>query len=286
MVTRHNACTNPALTVNATGWGGASVPVRADVTAETFGRQFAARYTTGSFAQTPVGAVTGAQTYTLSAFVRPDGAASGGNACYIEWKNAAGSASYTSGAYSWTGSAITRATITGAAPADAVTASLITDIPGGRTVDVTMALIEQVGAADTYFDGATPGATWDGTAGNSASTLGGAPAFSDPLAFPAGVGVAAAGAKAATGAVVLPVNARLAAAGVKAAQGASRLPAGLVFYPLGVKAAVGAPRLPAGAALAPAKPSSTRTVVVQYGDLQLRWTFGDLTTRWSFTLLP
>ncbi|MDB4872500.1 MAG: hypothetical protein JWL97_3504 [Gemmatimonadales bacterium] len=185
MAIRHNTCTNPALGVNATGWSpaGAVAPTRFDVTTESFGRQWAARYPTaagGSFGQSATGAVVGSQTYTVSAYIQPDGVGTGSNACYIEWRNAGGSASYTSSSYNFTGSAISRITITGAAPADAVTASLIFDLPSGRTSDITMALIEQANAVDTYFDGDSPSATWDGTPGNSASTIG---AVAAPVPF-------------------------------------------------------------------------------------------------------
>ena len=59
MATRHNLCVNPSLTVDATGWGGASTPARTDVSSlsPTFpDRTWAARYdSSGSYARTPSG---------------------------------------------------------------------------------------------------------------------------------------------------------------------------------------------------------------------------------------
>lgn len=171
-VARHNLCINPALKVNATGWGGnGTAPIRTDVTAENFGTQWAARYNSGSFIQTPTGTVVGSTTYTLSAYMFPSGVGTGGNQVYVEWRNASNAATYANVSYLWTAGAVNRAVITATSPADAVSASIIMDIPTGRDVDVTMVLIEPAAAADFYFDGDSLGGSWDGTAGNSASTL-------------------------------------------------------------------------------------------------------------------
>lgn len=175
MATRHNLCTNPALKNGNTGWGGdGTAPVRTDVTGEGFDRQYAARYTSGTFARTPAGAVTPALAYTLSFYRYVGGAAGGGgNTIYIEWTRSAGGPVYDSAGTSWTALTVQRFSITATAPALATTAALIIDGPyATRTIDISQILIEQSGALDTYFDGDTsPGGSWDGADGNSASTF-------------------------------------------------------------------------------------------------------------------
>jgi hypothetical protein len=182
---RHNLCTNPALKFDAAGWGGnGSAPVRTDVTAEGFGRQWAAHYVDGSFARTPTGAVTPALDYTFSFYRYVGGAAgTGGNAVYIEWNLSAGNGgpTYLQVSPLWTALTLERVSVTGTAPANAVSAALVVDGSyTARPTDMSMMLIEQVNALDTYFDGDSPAATWDGTPGNSPSTIG---AVAAPVPF-------------------------------------------------------------------------------------------------------
>lgn len=172
MATRHNTCINPAIANDVAGWAGGSTPVLTAVTG--FGRPNAARYSTGTFLTSASGAAVPAGTYTLSAYVRSASFAISGNV-YIEWLNGVGGViSDTAGTpYSAPLSTVTRVSITGVAPANTATCRLILDGVNFsvNVVDITMLLIEQVGVLDTYFDGATAGATWDGVAGSSASTL-------------------------------------------------------------------------------------------------------------------
>ena len=176
MATRHNLCLNPALTSNATGWGGGSTPARASVTG--FGRPFAAEYTTsGSYASTAAtatGAVTVGLTYTLSAYVRPATFNVNSGTLYVEWINGSGGGfGYPSSGFTLTANTVTQLSITATAPSGAVAVRLIIDGINFsiNTSHVTMALLEEVATLGTYFDGDTSGATWDGTPGNSASTL-------------------------------------------------------------------------------------------------------------------
>lgn len=182
MVTRHNLCINPALKNNAVGWddNGAEVPARVSVTG--FPRPFGARYTTNaasSFIRTPTGVVTPGQTYTLSIYIKPTN--NGGGTIYAEWLNSGGSpVSYTSNSYTANGGVVTRISHTGVAPGSAAFVRIITDGINFalNSCDFTAVLIEQVASLDTYFDGDTANATWDGADGNSASTLSDAPALS------------------------------------------------------------------------------------------------------------
>lgn len=180
MATRHNTCTNPCLTNDDTGWAdGAEVPARTSVTG--FVRPFAARYTTNvaGFVRTPPGAVVAGEQYTVSVDIRPANAATG--TIYAEWRDSGGSVlTYTSNGYSAAGGVVTRISHTGTAPVNAAFVRIIIDNINFafNTTDITAVLIEQAAAVDDYFDGDSPGATWDGTPGNSASTLDDAPALS------------------------------------------------------------------------------------------------------------
>ncbi|MEV4180187.1 hypothetical protein AB0J28_01910 [Streptosporangium canum] len=173
MATRHNLCINPACANDVLGWGGGSTPARTAVSG--FARGFAARYTAGTFAAggpTSLSAVTVGLTYTLSVYFRSTSNASG--SIYVEWLNAGGSGfGYPFASYSGSAGAVTRASITAVAPTNAVGARVVMDGVnyGANLTDFTAVLIEQVAAVDVYFDGDSSGASWDGTAGNSSSTL-------------------------------------------------------------------------------------------------------------------
>src|SRR5205823_3594472 len=69
---------------------------------------------------------------------------------------------------------VSRIAITGTAPANTTGVYLIIDSfrgDFGAGVDLTACLIEQAAAAGSYFDGDSPGASWDGVPGLSPSTL-------------------------------------------------------------------------------------------------------------------
>lgn len=175
MTTRHNLCTNPALSVDNTGWGGnGTAPARTAVSG--FQRPYAARYVDGTFIRTPTGLVTEGLTYTLSIDIRPTSDVSSGH-IYIEWQRSDSSViQYTTVAYgALTGGAVTRLSVTDTTPIDGTVyqACIIVDGPDftTNTTDFAAALIEQDTQLDPYFDGDTPGASWDGTAGESTSTF-------------------------------------------------------------------------------------------------------------------
>lgn len=175
MATRHNLCQNPACSVSIAGWGGGSTPAQTTVTG--FGRTTAARYTAGTFmstAATSSGAVTAGLDYTLSIYVRVTAFAVPSGVIYVEWINAGGSGfGYPSAGFTASIGTVTRVSITATAPATAVAARVVVDGINYNinAADFTMLLIEQTAAADTYFDGDSPSASWDGTAGLSSSTL-------------------------------------------------------------------------------------------------------------------
>ncbi|GAA3172568.1 hypothetical protein [Nonomuraea roseoviolacea] len=173
MATRHNSCINPCLSNDTAGWGGEATPTRQAVTG--FGRPFAAEYTSGTFLRTSAGAVAPGLDYTASVYIRPANGFSSGGSIYIEWRDAAnGVISYSNGSYTLTSGVVTRASLTATAPSGAALAQIILDGANYAvtTVHTTMVLIEQTAALGDYFDGdTTPGGSWDGTPGSSASTL-------------------------------------------------------------------------------------------------------------------
>ncbi|MFI7042662.1 hypothetical protein ACIBI0_38795 [Microbispora rosea] len=161
------------MTNNVTGWAGGGTPTRTDVTAFGYSRQWAARYTTGSFITSPKGSVTPGLAYTVSVYLRPESFNMSGT-IWIEWQNGSGSTiSSTNTGFSAPSGTITRASMTGTAPTGAATVWLVVtgENYASNATTYTQCLIEQASSAGTYFDGGSPGASWTGTAGNSTSTL-------------------------------------------------------------------------------------------------------------------
>lgn len=171
---RQNLCPNPAVDNNVTGWGGGETPVRTDVTAQSFPRVWAARYSTSTFMLGPPGAATVGLSYTVSAYVRPDTFAISGTLA-IQWVDAGlNEVSETTVAFpATTAGTVTRVSITGTAPSGATGLRMLAfgENYAGNPVNFTAALYEQTGTLGSYFDGNSPNASWDGTAGNSTSTL-------------------------------------------------------------------------------------------------------------------
>lgn len=173
MATRHNACVNAALDNDDAGWGGEAAPARTSLTG--FIRPFGARYTAGTFMRTAAGAAVPGVGYTLSVDTRPVNQFVPGGNIYIEWRDSLGGViTYTTGTYTVTANVVTRASMTGTAPAGTVTAQLVLDGVNYAvtTLDSTAMLIEPTTVLDNYFDGnTTPGGSWDGTPGSSPSTF-------------------------------------------------------------------------------------------------------------------
>ena len=254
MADRHNLCTNPALGVDVTGWGGGSTPTRTAVTG--FNRGWAARYVAGTFmstAATSSGAVTTGVDYTLAVQLRVATFNVPSGAIYIEWINAGGSGfGYPSASFTASIGAVTRVSITATAPANAVAARVIIDGINYNinATDFTALLIEPVGALGSYFDGDTvPGGSWDGTPGLSASTLTTSQDASGSSAITSGAAIAPAGAKNASGAGPTPAGATLATSGAKGAAATPAVRAGASTTAQGVKGAPGYAFQAAAAAL-------------------------------------
>lgn len=173
MGTRRNLCPNPALNVNAAGWGGdGSAPARTAVSG--FSRPYAAVYSSGTYIRTPAGLASLTTQYTLSIEISTPVAASGH--IYIEWqRNDTSVIQYTTASYSVGANTVTRISVTDVSPTDATVyaAAIIVDginlASNGATCSAV--LMEQLPNPGFYFDGDTAGASWDGSAGASTSSL-------------------------------------------------------------------------------------------------------------------
>jgi hypothetical protein len=168
---RRNLCPNPAVGVDVTGWAGSSTPTRTAVGG--FLRPTVARYTAGTFLETPRSAVSPGDVVTLSLYIQfPTFALNSSGNTYIAWQRLDGSnISFDSAGYVTTLNNVTRLDRTATAPAQAATVSLVLDGSNfaSNPVDVTAMLVELVGTLDTYADGDSANWVWDGTAGLSPS---------------------------------------------------------------------------------------------------------------------
>lgn len=176
MTARHNTCVNPACKVDASGWTGASTPTRVTGLAG-MNRTTGARYTAGGYTQTPVGAASPGDVVTMSLDVLTEVFDDPSVDVYFFVTRSAGGDAQV-GAFdstTLTNNVVKRLSITRTCPANTTGAYLIVD--GVNMVisptSYTALLIEVSPIADSYFDGDSPGASWDGANGLSASTLSG-----------------------------------------------------------------------------------------------------------------
>lgn len=170
MATRHNACVNPAAKVDVSGWTGAAAPSR--VTGLSgMSRTTGARYTSGSFIQMPAGAVSPGDVVTISFDVLTEEFDDPSVNLYFEVNG--GTQVGATETFDLQFGVPERVSITRTIPAGGATAFLIVDSLNVTISPTTFTglLIEVSPTADPYFDGDSPGATWDGTDGLSSSTL-------------------------------------------------------------------------------------------------------------------
>jgi hypothetical protein len=196
VTTRHNLCPNPACGSNVTGWGGGSTPTQ---TTGLTGLPVTtgARYTANGYIQTPAAAASPGVTYTVSAYVANNsGFNSGTKTVYLTFVRSVGGDDFSqTTTTSLLNGAVTRVSHTGVAPANTTGVYLIIDTLNGTTgtgFDVTACLMEAA-TLGPYFDGNTPGASWDSTPDNSTSTFVAAGDILAPIpagTAPSGSGVA------------------------------------------------------------------------------------------------
>lgn len=174
MVTRHNLCPNPAVKVNGVGWSGAT----SFATLTGFPRTTGFTYsTTGNTLTTPVAAASSGLTYTGSLYIRPNGGTAVGGVLTLVIRRSVGGDDTSNSVALGTlpANTVTRISLANITPTDPTTTGVYLKVTGidfgTRACEVTAVLLEQSATVDTYFDGDTSGATWDGTNGNSTSTL-------------------------------------------------------------------------------------------------------------------
>lgn len=177
-VTRYNLNINPAAKNNLTDWYETG-PVAATnrVTGlvgmdRTTGAQVTGTGTGDQYLIPGLGAVTPGQSYTVSAQYRRDGS-SGTVSCYLLWVDAALAVlSDVLVDDTATDGVPQRTYASGVAPANAVWAAIQTTLTSTTAqMTTTACLIEEGTAQGTYFDGDSVNASWDGTDGNSSSTV-------------------------------------------------------------------------------------------------------------------
>jgi hypothetical protein len=170
MATRHNLCINPGCKNNVTGWGGGSTPTQ--TTGLTgMSRTTGARYTSGTFAVSPSSPASPGDVITMSVDVLSETGADASVDLIFEINGTTGVGAAVN--FSLSAGVPTRVSITRTCPGGTTSVDCVVDSfnAGVSPLVLTGLLIEIAPAADTYFDGDTPGASWDGADGNSASTL-------------------------------------------------------------------------------------------------------------------
>lgn len=173
-MSRKNLSVNPACGANVTGWGGGSTPTRSTGLTGlpvTTG----AHYTANGYAQTPTGAASPGVAYTGSLYVSNGTTISlGTKIIYLAFVRSSGGDDFSNTVNFALPTGVTRVNVTATAPANTTGLYMIVDSFNGAVgagVDITACLLEASGSLATYFDGNTAGASWDGTADNSTSTL-------------------------------------------------------------------------------------------------------------------
>jgi hypothetical protein len=174
-VSRVNLCPNPAAKSNATGYAGSGTPARATDFPANCPRQTGVRATTGGFIQSPAAPCAPGDVFTVS-FYQHNGSAAFqfSRTVYIGYTRSAGGdtfpETFSTGVLGDIGAVARTSFTTAAAPANATGIYVLWDSLAVG-LGMTAVLLEKVSALDAYGDGDVPGWTWDGTAGNSSSTM-------------------------------------------------------------------------------------------------------------------
>lgn len=188
MTTRHNLCPNPACGTDTTGWIAQGSLVR---TAAITGMPVSTgvNVTGNGFVKPPTGVAAPGDVFTVSFYIKNNSGStiSPGKQVFISYTRSVGGdafpESFNTASLGVDGTVQRASFTTAAAPADTTGIYLTIDqlVVG---VEVSAVLYEKVGTLDTYFDGNSTGATWDGATNNSTSTL------PDPTVTPTGISIA------------------------------------------------------------------------------------------------
>lgn len=171
--TRYNPSANPALANDATGWttdGGSGT-----LTAVSgFLRPNVYRCTGTAFILTPLTTVSPGEVHTQSVWFQRGLVGTSDIDASVNFYLADGTTFLSASVaqtFTIASSTPSRLYTTVTVPESAAGMRMVVGVPDAAgTYDVTMHLPEHTAELRDYFDGATPGASWDGTAGSSAST--------------------------------------------------------------------------------------------------------------------
>ena len=175
MTTRHNLSPNPACGTDTTGWiAQGSLARTTSITGMPVTTGIAV--TGNGFVKTPTAVAAPGDVFTVSFYIKNNSGStiSPGKQVFISYTRSAGGdtfpESFNTASIGVDGNVQRASFTTAAAPADTTGIYLTIDqlVVG---IEVSATLPEKVGTLDSYFDGNTAGATWDGTTNNSTSTL-------------------------------------------------------------------------------------------------------------------
>lgn len=174
-MSRVNLCLNPAAKVNLTGWSGSATPVRATDFPAYCPRQTGVRASTSGFLQSAAAPCSAGDVFTVSFYMHNGSSAFQFNrTVYIGYTRSTGGdtfpETFNTAVLGDIGNVIRTSFTTAAAPANATGIYVIWDSLAVG-LGMTAVLLEKASALDAYGDGDVPGWTWDGSAGNSSSTM-------------------------------------------------------------------------------------------------------------------
>lgn len=177
MTTRQNLCDNPGAKGGVTGYAyfsGGSTVVQATGLGGSYPRTTGARFSSSGTPMTPSVACSVGKTYTLSFYACSETATDAVVDLYFLTNGSNTQGASVSIPFATAG-AVQRVSITRTVPSGQTTMRCLIDNFNASVTNlvITGVLYEEAVALDTYFDGDSPGASWDGTNGSSTSTLAG-----------------------------------------------------------------------------------------------------------------
>lgn len=194
MTARQNLCPNPAAKNNVTGFAyfsGGSTVVQATGLGGSYPRSTGARFSSSGTLLCPAAACSVGQEITISFSAVSEGAADAVVDLYFLTNGSNTQGASVSMPFASAGTLI-RPSITRTIPSGQTTCQILIDNFNASVTNLVMTgvLIEVAPAIAAYFDGDSPGASWDGTDGSSTSTFAGGLTQALPVASDASSAVA------------------------------------------------------------------------------------------------
>lgn len=193
MTSRQNLCPNPASKNDVTGYAyfsGGSTVVQATSLAG-YPRTTGARFSSSGTPMTPNAACSVGQAITMSFYAASESASDLVVDLYFLTNGSNTQGASVSIPFAVAG-VVQRVSITRTIPSGQTTCRCLIDNFNASVTPlvITACLTEVAASADTYFDGDTSGATWDGTNGSSTSTFAGGLTQALPVAVDASSAIA------------------------------------------------------------------------------------------------